>query len=55
MIHGAYSSKLSKTMRNSIRNVLKDSGNPELARALKSVGFGGRMAPHSQMGSSLLE
>jgi hypothetical protein len=55
MIHGAYSSKLSKTIRNSIKNVLKDSGNPKLASALKSIGFGGRMAPRDRMSNSLLE
>jgi len=55
MIHGAYHSKLSKNIRNSIKTALKDAGHPKFASALKSIGFGGRMAPHHQMGHSLLE
>ena len=55
MVHGAYNSKLGKNIRNSIKSVLKETGHPQLASALKSIGFGGKMAPHGRMSSSLLE
>jgi hypothetical protein len=55
MIHGAYNSKLSKAIRGSIKSALHNTGNHELARGLKSIGFGGRMAPQSSLASSLLE
>lgn len=55
MIHGAYNSRLSKAIRGSIKSALHNTGHHDLARGLKSIGFGGRMAPQSSLASSLLD